>query len=335
MAIVATRWPMSLMPAPLTPLARPRPRKPRGYEKPLRLVAKAFKSHYWRPGTDFIKEALRLVGGALKDGDFLIISEKAVSTALGKLVDEAEVEASSLARLLAYWTRAIWGHVLGPFCKLRPETLAKLRSYPLEEGASHKQVALRLKGLLAAMMWGSEGGIDGSNLPFSLVSLPLEPEEAQDIASELAKRVRTELGRAVVALIIDSDRTYSLGPLHISPRKTALRGIIGGLGIVAYVLGNALRLKGRPTPVASSEPSLGPELALRIASLAEKAMGHGAGRDVWEMASRFGVGLTEVTWDMLDSVPHRPVAIVRALKRRVLRHRRLPQWPSRRLVQGA
>ena len=181
---------------------------------------------------------------------------------------------------------------------------------------------MRLRGLLAALMWGSEGGIDGSNLPFSLVSLPLEPEEAQDIALELAGRARAELGKKVVALIIDSDRTYSLGPLHISPRKTAIKGIIGGLGAIAYVIGNALRLKGRPTPVASSYPRLGPELALRIASLAEKVMGHGAGRDVWEMAYRFGVGLTEVTWNMLESIPHKPVAIVRALRRGYPGHRK-------------
>ena len=295
----------------------------------MRLVAKAFKSHYWRPGTDFVREAIRLVGGVLEDGDFLVVSEKAICTALGKLVDEAEVEASSLARFLAsFWTRRIWGHFLGPLCKLRPETLVKLCSYPLEEGASHKQVALRLRGPLAALMWGSEGGIDGSNLPFSLVSLPLGPEEAKGIASEISERARAELGKRVVVLIVDSDRTYSLGPLHISPRETAIKGIIGGLGAIAYVIGNAFRLKGRPTPIASSEPALAPELALRIASLAEKVMGHGAGRDVWEMASRFGVGLAEVSWEMLESVPHKPVAIVRALRRRSPRRMRPPQGLS-------
>ena len=289
-----------------------------------RLAARALRTRYWRPGTDFAREALGAVRGLLRDGDFLVISEKAICTALGKLVDEAGVKASSLARFLAsFWTRGIWGHVLGPFCGLRPETLSKLRSYPLEEGASHKQVALRLRGPLAALMWGSEGGIDGSNLPFSLVSLPLEPEEAEAIAVELAERARAELGKEVVVLIADSDRTYSLGQLHISPRETAVRGIIGGLGAIAYVIGNALRLRGRPTPVASSEPALGPELALRITSVAEKAMGHGAGRDVWDMAARFGVGLTEVTWEMLESIPHKPVAIVRPLRRGAQGRRRL------------
>ncbi|RLI11556.1 hypothetical protein DRO33_03880, partial [Candidatus Bathyarchaeota archaeon] len=170
--------------------------------------------------------------------------------------------------------------------------------------------------LLAALMWGSEGGIDASNLPFSLVSIPLEPGLAARLASQLKERVSSELGVCLSVLIVDSDRTYKLGPLYISPRPTAIRGIIGRLGILAYVLGNALRLKSFPTPVASSEPDMRPEVALRLASVASRAMGHGAGRDVWEMASRFGVGLTEVTWEMLESVEHRPVVLVRPLRPR-------------------
>ena len=279
----------------------------------MKLVARAFRTRYWRPGTDFLKEVLRAVGRTVKDGDFLVLSEKAISTALGKLVDESKIKPCSLARFLArFWMRVIWGYFLGPLCRMSLRTVMNLRSYPLEEGARHKHLALRASGLLGALMWGSEGGIDASNLPFSLVSLPLEPGEARAIAEEVAGALRRELGREATVLIVDSDRTYSLGPIHISPRPTAVRGIRGGLGLIAYVLGNALKLRGRPTPVASSDPELGAELALRIASLAEKVMGHGAGRDVWEMASRFGVGLTEVTWEMLESVEHKPVALVRA-----------------------
>jgi len=284
----------------------------------LRLRAKAFRTRYWRPGTDFTREVLRAIRKTVRDGDFVVVSEKAICTALGRLVDEARVRPSSLARFLAsFWVRRFWGHVLGPFCHLRPETLLKLRSYPAEEGAAHKQVVLWLKGFLHALMWGSEGGIDGSNLPFSYVSIPLEPDRAVEIARGLARAIREELGARVRVLIVDSDRTYTLGPLHLSPRPTAIKGILGGLGPITYVLGNALRLRGRPTPVASSDPGLPPEVALRVASVAERAMGHGAGRDVWEMASRFGVSLTSVTWEMLEAVEHRPVAIVRTRRGRL------------------
>ena len=54
------------------------------------------------------------------------------------------------------------------------------------------------------------------------------------------------------------------------------------------------------------------ENALRIAEAANRARGHGAGRNVWEMAENFGVSLSEVTWEMLDRVKHKPIVIVRA-----------------------
>ena len=276
------------------------------------MAALALRTRYWRPGTDYAREILRATRRFLRDKDFLVVSEKAISTAMGRLVDEAGVRPGSLARLLAsFWVRKAWGHALGPLCHLSPRTIMNLRAYPLPEGAAHKQVALRHSGLLSALMWGSEGGIDASNLPYSLVALPLRPREAVEVAEGLAELIRTRLGKEVVVLIADSDRTYSAGGLHLSPRPTAVRGIIGGLGVLAYVIGNSLGLRGRPTPVASSRTDVGPELALRVASLAEKAMGHGAGRDVWEMAERFGVGLTEVSWEMLESVIHKPIAIVR------------------------
>jgi len=278
-----------------------------------RILVRAFRTRYWRPGTDFIAEIIKAIGKHARDGDFLAISEKAICTSLGRIVDEARIKPSSLSKALALWVKWVWGYFLGPFCHLRPETIAKLRSYPIKEGAAHKQVALRLTGLLTALTWGSEGGIDGSNLPFSYVSIPLEPREATRIARWIAKQVRSKLGIHITVLIVDSDRTYRLGPLYISPRLTAIRGIIGGLGIIAYLLGNALGLKSYPTPVASSRPGIAPELALRLASAASKVMGHGAGRDVWEMASRFGVGLTGVTWGMLSSVEHRPIVLIRIL----------------------
>ena len=52
--------------------------------------------------------------------------------------------------------------------------LVRLRNYPLESGSRHKQLALEQAGVLQALMFGSEGGIDGSNLPYAYVSLPLK-----------------------------------------------------------------------------------------------------------------------------------------------------------------
>ena len=67
----------------------------------------------------------------------------------------------------------------------------------------------------------------------------------------------------------------------------------------------------RSTPIALSGSSIRAETALQIAETANKARGYGAGRNVWDMAETFGVGLAEVTWDMLERVEHRPIVIVR------------------------
>jgi F420-0:gamma-glutamyl ligase-like protein len=59
---------------------------------------------------------------------------------------------------------------------------------------------------------------------------------------------------------------------------------------------------GRPIPV---------EEALTIAEIANRARGYGAGRTVWEMAEKFKVDLTDVSWKMLEKVEHKPIVIVR------------------------
>jgi F420-0:gamma-glutamyl ligase-like protein len=63
--------------------------------------------------------------------------------------------------------------------------------------------------------------------------------------------------------------------------------------------------------VATSDPSTNIEETLQIADAANKARGFGAGRNVWDMAEAFDVRLTEVTWEMLEKVEHKPLVIVR------------------------
>jgi F420-0:gamma-glutamyl ligase-like protein len=54
------------------------------------------------------------------------------------------------------------------------------------------------------------------------------------------------------------------------------------------------------------------EDALEIAEAANRARGSGAGRTVWDMADNFKVGLTEVSWEMLETVKHKPIVILRS-----------------------
>jgi len=270
----------------------------------------AVESRYWKPGDDYIRQLIEAIENIVQDGDFVTVSEKAVSTALGNLVDEKNVEPSRLARFIAqYWMRIVWPYVLGPLCHLRQKTIEFLRSYPTEEGSLHKQLALEQSGFLQALMHGSEGAIDGSNLPYSYVSLPLE--NAQKIAQELRERIRSGLGKNVTVAIVDTDKTYSLNGFHFTPRPNPLKGIHSFGGFLAYVAGRSLKLKKRATPLAVAGSQITTEEAIEIAKIANRTRGVGAGRTVWDMAKTFNVNLTDVTWKMLDSVKHRPIVIIR------------------------
>jgi F420-0:gamma-glutamyl ligase-like protein len=73
-----------------------------------------------------------------------------------------------------------------------------------------------------------------------------------------------------------------------------------------------LRLKRRATPIAVTGCQISAEKALEIAEVANRARGFGAGRTVWDMAEKFKVELTEVSWEMLETVKHKPIVIVRS-----------------------
>jgi F420-0:gamma-glutamyl ligase-like protein len=275
-----------------------------------RYKAVAVESRYWKPGDDYITQLIEAIENIVENKDFVTVSEKAVSTSLGNLIDEKNVEPSRLARFIAkYWMRIVWPYVLGPLCHLRQKTIKFLRSYPTEEGSLHKQVALMHSGFLQALMHGSEGAIDGSNLPYSYVSLPLE--NAQKIAQKLRERIRSDLGKNVTVAIVDTDKTYSLKGFHFTPRPKPLKGIHSFGGFLAYLAGRSLKLKKRATPLAVAGSRITTEEALEIAKIANRTRGTGAGRTVWDMAKTFNVTLTGVTWKMLDSVKHRPIVIIR------------------------
>ena len=275
----------------------------------MKLRAIRVKTRYWRPGTDYVHEVVDAVGDIVLDGDVVTVSEKAISTARGLIVDESRFKAGVVARFLAsFWMRRIWGGPLGRLAKLRDHTLRRLRAFPVEEGAAHKQVALSNVGILQSLRHYSEGGIDASNLPYAYVSLPLpDPLVCADRISEgLASK-----GWKVSVLIVDGDTTYSQGNLHFSPRRVQVPGIIHFGGFLTFVLGRALGFESRSTPIALSGESMNPDWALTLANVAHRVRGHGAGRTVWDMAERMGVGLTGVTWEMLDTVDHYPIVILR------------------------
>jgi F420-0:gamma-glutamyl ligase-like protein len=273
--------------------------------------ALAITTKYWKPGENYIEEIIKGVEGEIANRDFLVISEKAISTALTNIVNEDNVKPSLSAELIAKgWMRIVWGYFLGPLCHLRRSLLQHLREYPFEMGSRHKQVALQHAGFVQALMFGSEGGIDGSNLAYSYVSLPLK--NANEIAQEIRKKIWLKLKRKVFVIIADTDKTYSFRNFHFTPRPKPVEGVHSFGGFISYVVGRMFRLKRDATPIAIAGCRISVERALEIAQVANRARGFGAGRTVWDMAAKFRVGLTGVSWEMLETVKHKPIVIVRS-----------------------
>lgn len=276
------------------------------------------RTRYWRPGDDYIKLIVNAVRGELEDGDFMTVSEKAISTALGNLIDESRVKPTLFSRLIAeLWTRYFWAYFLSKLCHLREGTLERLRNYPVVEGSVHKQVALRVAGFLNALMFTSEGGIDGSNIPKTYVALPLKSPD--QIAERIRRSIEKILKKKVTVIIVDSDKTYSYRNFHFTPRPKPMRGIRSIGGFLSYVAGRSLNLRMRATPLASSGEEIEVDEALTIADLANRFRGRGAGRTIWDMAERFRVPVHMVSWSMLESVEHIPIVIIR--RRRLYRKR--------------
>jgi F420-0:gamma-glutamyl ligase-like protein len=275
----------------------------------LPFTARRIRTKYWRPETDFVRIIVDSVADYCADDDIIAISEKAISVAMGHVVDEACMHAGLLAKALArIWTRLVWGYLLGPLCQLSTKTLWRLKRYPIPEGEAHKQVALEYAGLAHALLHYSEGGIDVTNLPYTLACLPLSnPEE---VSERVLTAIKKACSREVSVMIIDTDKTYSWNGIHITSRPNAVRGV-RCLGLLAFMLGRILGWRARATPLATCGRKLSVEEALAAADVADRAMGYGAGRTVWDMTRRFRVGLTEVTWEMLDGVRHYPIVLVR------------------------
>lgn len=270
----------------------------------------AVTTRYWRPRKNYLEEIIEGVKGKVADGDFVVLSEKAISTSLNNIIDESGIEAGLNAKFIArFWMRIVWGYVLGLLCHLRGKLLQHLREYPVELGSRHKQVALQYAGLLQALMFGSEGGIDGSNLAYAYVSLPLK--NAHGIAEKVRRQIWRRLGKKVFVMIVDTDKTYSFRNFHFTPRPKPIKGILSFGGVIAYVAGRMFKLKGRSTPLAVAGCKICVEEALTVANIANRARGFGAGRTVWDMTEKFKVNFTSVSWEMLETVKHKPIVLIR------------------------
>ena len=270
----------------------------------------ALVTDYWKPGDNYADKAIDSLKGKIENGDFVVVSEKAISTAKGTMIDESIINPHLNAKFLAgFWMRVVWGYPLGILCGFGQRLLSRLRNYPLESGSRHKQVALQYAGLIQSLMFGSEGGIDGSNLPYSYVSLPLV--NAEKVAREIQQQTQLKLKRKVCVIVADTDKTYKFRNFFFTPRPKPLRGIHSFGGAATYVVGRMFKLKKSSTPLAVVGCSLQASQALTSTNIADKARGPGSGATVWDMAARFQVEVNGVTCEMLTKIKHKPLVIVR------------------------
>lgn len=265
---------------------------------------------YWKPGDDYLNIIADSIRKNVKNNDFIVVSEKAVAIAIGNYIDESHIKASFTAKMISrFWMRIGWGYIFGIICHLGKRLIQRLKNYPLAEGSRHKQVILQRIGFWQALMWGSEGGIDGSNLPFAYVCLPLK--KPNDIAKKIFFKILRALNKKVIVVIVDSDKTYTFRNFHFTPHPKPMAGIRSFGGWIAYLIGRAFRLKKKSTPLAVAGGDLNVEKALEIANIADRVRGAGSGATVWDMAARFKVKNIEISWKMLESIKHKPIIIIR------------------------
>jgi F420-0:gamma-glutamyl ligase-like protein len=280
--------------------------------------ALAITTNYWEPQSDFVDIIVKAIENRVENGDFVVVSEKAISTALGNIVDEAAAKPLLMARVLAwFWMRFVWGYLLGVLCGFGQRLLKRLRNYPLMSGSRHKQIVLQYAGFWQALLFGSEGGIDGSNLPYSYVSLPLE--DAYELAYKIQNQIQRRLQKNVCIIIADTDKTYRFYNFYFTPRPNPFRGIHSFGASTSYIIGRILKLKKSSTPLAVEGCDLLASEALKITNIADKARGPGSGATVWDMAARFHTEIDLVSWDMLSSVKHKPIVLVRKDAKKVNR----------------
>ncbi|RLI05362.1 hypothetical protein DRO26_02400 [Candidatus Bathyarchaeota archaeon] len=210
--------------------------------------------------------------------------------------------------------RLVWGYLLGHLCKLKTSTIRWLRTYPINNGAAHKQLTLKVTGLAQTLKPFSEGGIDASNLPHNFVSLPIM--NLQEKTDCLRKKLENDLNIKLTLMVVDSDRLYISKnkkiPLKLSTRKTCCKTVLS-LGFLAYLVGRIFRKRFKPTatPLAISGRNFSDEEVLTIAEIADRVRGYGSGRTVFEMAEYFKAPVDRVTWEMLEKIRHYPVVVVR------------------------
>lgn len=268
------------------------------------------RTNYIKPSQsyDIIIDALE---DKVENNDFLVISETPIAISQGRIVDESQFKPSWAAYLLAdWWSKYLWGYILGPLFGVKKRTVRNLKRLPAE-ARSHKELILRYYGWRHALKPASEAGVDLSNAPETYVSLL--PEQPEKVVEDISSKIYSRTGKKVTVIVIDTDVTYRFAGINFTSLPYAVSQIKSNLGIFAYLLGRIGTIQG-PTPLAVSR-AMGLEKILEVALMAEECQKENEinMETIYDMTRTFEEGFSGVTVDMLDSIPHTPAVIVRIL----------------------
>ena len=269
------------------------------------------ETHYIKPNEsiDFMIEDISKLAN---EGDYLVIAETPISVSQGRLVDEADYTPSLKATFLAtYWSKYLWGYVLGPILGIKERTIRNLRKLP-EESKRHKEVVLQLYGWKHALKPASEAGIDLSNAPGTCVSLL--PENPEKVAKEITEDIKNKTNNTITTLIIDTDATYRRGNKYFTGLPIAIPGIEADKGVFGYTLGQLSENLGS-TPLGCSR-EIDVDKAIEIANVAEdyqKSLST-AMETIYSVKDVLDSDTHEVTVESLDSIIHTPAVLIRKIE---------------------
>ena len=269
------------------------------------------ETHYIKPNEsiDFMIEDISKLAN---EGDYLVIAETPISVSQGRLVDEADYTPSLKATFLAtYWSKYLWGYVLGPILGIKERTIKNLRKLP-EESKRHKEVVLQLYGWKHALKPASEAGIDLSNAPGTCVSLL--PENPEKVAKEISEEIKNKTNNTITTLIIDTDATYRRGNKYFTGLPIAIPGIEADKGVFGYTLGQLSENLGS-TPLGCSR-EIDVDEAIEIANVAEdyqKSLST-AMETIYSVKDVLDSDTHEVTVESLDSIIHTPAVLIRKME---------------------
>jgi len=287
----------------------------------MEITANPIRTRYIDRNEDFIEESIASLkkeienGFEIKNGDFLVVSEKFIATSEDNFVDESLAKPKFWAYFTYYLSRYGWGYVLGPLLGTRKDRVVNLRKMPKKETLLHKQVVIENVGLIYALKPASEGGIDLTNVPGTYAALlPKDPKKS---AEKLYLKVKEELGLDLTVMVIDTDATYRFFKWYITALPIAIDGIISKIGVFGYLLGKFGKILKQgglcgATPLAivgnENYKKLPMEKILYIANLSDTSQVPYT-KSIHDLMKKYNT--FEITVDVLKEMEHSPLVIVK------------------------